>query len=89
LAAPASIFELTEANFQTYIDSAVTYHGGVAKSGAGFALSNHTIFDGSRTCLRWRPARRAIRILMRLATAPYSVRRRSLRNARAYLLGLK
>ena len=44
-------FELTEANFQTYIDSAVRYHDVVVKSGADVLLSNHTIYDGSRTKL--------------------------------------
>jgi metallo-beta-lactamase class B len=44
-------FELTEANFQTYINSAVRYHDVVAKSGADILLSNHTIYDGSRTKL--------------------------------------
>ena len=42
-------FELTEANFQTYISSAVRYHDVVVKSGADILLSNHTIYDGSRT----------------------------------------
>ena len=44
-------FELTEANFQTYISSAVRYHDVVVKSGADILLSNHTIYDGSRTKL--------------------------------------
>jgi len=44
-------FELTEANFQTYINSAVRYHDVVVKSGADILLSNHTIYDGSRTKL--------------------------------------
>jgi metallo-beta-lactamase class B len=44
-------FELTEANFQTYIDSAVRYQPIVARSGADILLSNHTIFDGSKTKL--------------------------------------
>jgi metallo-beta-lactamase class B len=44
-------FELTEANFQTYINSAVRYHDVVVKSGNDILLSNHTIYDGSRTKL--------------------------------------
>ena len=44
-------FELTEANFQTYINSAARYHDVVVKSGADILLSNHTIYDGSRTKL--------------------------------------
>jgi metallo-beta-lactamase class B len=52
-------FELTEANFQTYINSAVTYHDVVAKSGADILLSNHTIFDGSRTKLPAMATRKA------------------------------
>jgi metallo-beta-lactamase class B len=40
-------FELTPANFQTYIDSAVRYRDIVAKSGADIILSNHTANDGS------------------------------------------
>jgi metallo-beta-lactamase class B len=52
-------FELTEANFQTYIDSAVKYHDVVAKSGADILLSNHTIYDGSRTKLPAMATRKA------------------------------
>ena len=52
-------FELSEANFQTYIDSAVKYHDVVAKSGADILLSNHTIFDGSRTKLPAMATRKA------------------------------
>ena len=52
-------FELTEANFQTYINSAVSYHDVVAKSGADILLSNHTIFDGSRTKLPAMATRKA------------------------------
>ena len=52
-------FELTEANFKTYIDSAVKYHDVVAKSGADILLSNHTIYDGSRTKLPAMAARKA------------------------------
>jgi metallo-beta-lactamase class B len=52
-------FELTEANFQTYIDSAVKYHDVIAKSGADILLSNHTIFDGSRTKLPAMATRKA------------------------------
>ncbi len=44
-------FELTPANFQVYINSAVRYHDIVAKSGADILLSNHTVFDGSHTKL--------------------------------------
>jgi metallo-beta-lactamase class B len=44
-------FELSDANFQTYINSAVKYEPIVARSGADVLLSNHTIFDGSRTRL--------------------------------------
>jgi metallo-beta-lactamase class B len=44
-------FELKEATFQTYINSAVKYGPIVAQSGADVLLSNHTIFDGSRTRL--------------------------------------
>jgi metallo-beta-lactamase class B len=44
-------FQLTPANFQIYIDSAVRYHDIVAKSGADILLSNHTVFDGSHTKL--------------------------------------
>jgi metallo-beta-lactamase class B len=52
-------FELTEANFQTYIGSAVKYHEVVARSGADILLSNHTIFDGSRTKLPAMATRKA------------------------------
>jgi len=52
-------FELIEANFQTYINSAVKYHDVVAKSGADILLSNHTIFDGSRTKLPAMATRKA------------------------------
>jgi metallo-beta-lactamase class B len=52
-------FELTEANFQTYIDSAVRYQPIVARSGADILLSNHTIFDGSKTKLPAVAARKA------------------------------
>jgi metallo-beta-lactamase class B len=52
-------FELTAANFQTYIDSAVKYRDVVAKSGADILLSNHTIFDGSRTKLPAMATRKA------------------------------
>jgi metallo-beta-lactamase class B len=44
-------FELKPENFQTYIDSAVRYLPVVARAGADVLLSNHTIFDGSRTKL--------------------------------------
>jgi metallo-beta-lactamase class B len=52
-------FELTAANFQTYINSAAKYHEVVAKSGADVLLSNHTIFDGSRTKLPAMATRKA------------------------------
>jgi len=52
-------FELTPANFQTYIDSAVKYQDIVAKSGADVLLSNHTIFDGSHTKLPAMASRKA------------------------------
>jgi metallo-beta-lactamase class B len=52
-------FELTEANFQIYINSAVSYHDVVAKSGADILLSNHTIYDGSRTKLPAMASRKA------------------------------
>jgi metallo-beta-lactamase class B len=52
-------FELTPANFQTYINSAVRYRDVVAKSGADVLLSNHTIYDGSRTKLPAMAARKA------------------------------
>jgi metallo-beta-lactamase class B len=44
-------FELKRETFETYINSAVRYHGVVAKSGADILLSNHTRLDGSATKL--------------------------------------
>jgi metallo-beta-lactamase class B len=52
-------FEVTEANFQTYIDSAVKYHAVVTTSGTDIVLSNHTTFDGPRTKLPAMAARKA------------------------------
>ena len=52
-------FELTPANFQTYINSAVRYRDVVAKSGADIVLSNHTNNDGSHTKLPAMATRKA------------------------------
>jgi metallo-beta-lactamase class B len=41
----------TQHRVETYINSAVRYHGVVAKSGADILLSNHTRLDGSATKL--------------------------------------
>lgn len=44
-------FQPSKARFQMYIDSARRFSDIVAKSGADVLISNHTIFDGSKTKL--------------------------------------
>ena len=52
-------FQPSKARFQMYIDSARRFSDIVARSGADVLISNHTIFDGSKTKLPALAARKA------------------------------